>query len=59
MSIMLARIGAYIWWEISVPKRSEPSKSSIRLAGILGSGCRNIFREASSQNTKSSHGRKT
>ena len=38
---------------------SEPSKLWIRLADILRSGCRNIFRGGSSLNTKSCHGRKT
>src|SRR5262249_27635716 len=46
-------------WEISAPKLSEPSKLWIRLADILRSGCRNIFRGGSSLNTKSCDGRKT
>ena len=59
MTAWLGRIGDYICWETSAPKLSEPSKLWIRLADILRSGCRNIFRGGYSLSTKSCHGRKT
>jgi hypothetical protein len=55
----LSRIGAYIWWEISAPELSEPSRSWIRLVGILRSGYRIMFRAGLSHNIKRCHGRKT
>jgi hypothetical protein len=55
----LSRIGAYIWWEISPPDVSEPSKLWTRLVSLLRSGCRHIFRARLSQTTKRCRGRKT